>query len=156
MTRIQKYSTIGAAVLAALFGAVRLHAFNPLQEPPGFGPMSIQSGQTARVAVFCIDRNTFGLFPPGPCDVALSFASIHGTTISQTRMALAPGTAGVFDLPVGPGADGNKFEIIPIVTPAGMGHAIATVEVFDTSSGRTLVFSNPGVPTLSSLLGQGK
>ena len=108
MTRIQKYSSIGAVVLVALWGTAKVQAFDPQQEPPGFGPMSIQSGQTARVAAFCIDRNSLGGFPPGPCDVAFSFRSIHGTTLGQTRLTLAPGTGGFFDLPVGPDAQCGK------------------------------------------------
>ena len=160
MTRIQKYTSIGAAVLAALWGTAKVQAFDPQQESPGFGPMSIHSGQTARVAAFCIDRNSFGGFPPGPCDVAFSFRSIHGTTLGQTRMTLAPGTGGFFDLPVGPGTDGNrggdKFELIPCVIPAGTGHSVSTVEVFDTASGRTVFFSNAAVPALSFLAGLGR
>lgn len=155
MTSVQKYLAVGAAALIVLWGATKAHALGFQVEPPGFGPMSIQSGQTARLAVFCIDRNTLGLFPPGPCNVALSFNTIRGTVAGQSSLALSPGQSGYLDLPVGPSTEGNKFELVPAVIPSGAGHILATVEVFDTTTGRTVYFSNPGVPALSFLAGLG-
>ena len=62
----------GVAFLVTLLTLVagvargRADGFNPQPEPPGFGLISVDAGQTVRLNVVCFEH-AIGDFPPGPC-----------------------------------------------------------------------------------------
>src|SRR5262249_45823464 len=67
-------------------------AFNPLPDPPGFGLVTLVSGQSLRVNVVCSPHGV-GAFPPGPCAGELIMHDADGNTLTSRRVVLTPGQA---------------------------------------------------------------
>lgn len=85
--------------------------------------------------------------PPGPCSVEVTFFTGDGVILKRQVFAIKPGQSSFLDL-TGVEADGNfKNEIHPYVqlangTPTGCS-AVATLELFDTASGKTSLLAHP-------------
>jgi hypothetical protein len=116
-------------------------ATESLSALPGFVPQGLAGGQTMRLNVVA--------FPPGPCNVELSFADKNGAPLGGSMAVnLNPGTATSLDL----NADslglrlGQHIEVQPIVSSAPSASVpIAStcqgsVEVFDHLTGRTWTY----------------
>ena len=146
---------MGVAVLAGgiLWTAQMVRAFNPQPDPPGFGAIGIIQSQTMRLKVVCLHN------PPGdktvPCAVQLRFSDASGRVLKQEDRIILPDQGTFLDISAadfrGAGFDGSRGELLPAVLPAIGCRVIPTVEVFDTSSGKTEVFANMAVPRLSFL-----
>ncbi|MFL6230338.1 MAG: hypothetical protein ACJ741_16315 [Pyrinomonadaceae bacterium] len=144
----------------------------PATERISFGLIGITRGETVRLSVANTlppPRPDLGEFPPGPTRVVLTFLNgdgqpFHGrdgAVVSRTAQ-LEPGRSTFLDLdaddlqfPPGP----TRFQLRAVVTvippsaTAGNGtpppigdRTVSSVEVFNSSNGRTVVFiGNPGV-----------
>jgi hypothetical protein len=142
-----------AIVAGTILGAYALtqttSAFNPQPDPPGFGLVSLVSGQGLRLNVVCSEHGTFG-FPPDPCRGQVMFHDVAGATLAIEAIELRPGEAKSIEYPLvrtGVGPVG----INPCWIPAAgsRGHAIPSAEVFSLETGGTLLYMNPAAPRLS-------
>jgi hypothetical protein len=134
----------GAALL--LWPALRIKAFNPQPDPPAFGPVGIDPFATARLNAVCADGPLPGGVAPGPCDVTLTFRDANGLTLQQMHATLAPGQVAHLDQRAAAVAFGGRTEVQPFILPTGHGFVLATVEVFDNFTGRTLALLGPTEP----------
>lgn len=139
----------GVAVVGLFSAGVR--AFNPQPDPPGFGLVTLVSGQGIRVNVVCSEHGVRQT-PPDPCRGDLMIHNMAGDVLATQRVFLRPGqaTSLAFDIPR---EVGGPVGIDPCWVPNALnqGHAIPSAEVFDTESGRTQLFLNPAVARLSQL-----
>ncbi len=140
---------VAAAALVGFFSA-RTTAFNPQPDPPGFGLVTLVSGQGIRVNVVCSEHSVRNL-PPDPCHGDLMLHDMAGTVLAQQTVALRPGQAASLTFDVRDVA--GPVGIDPCWVPASFnqGHAIPSAEVFNSESGRTMLFLNPAVARLSAL-----
>ncbi len=150
MKRTFGYSLIAAlAALAivAVWHTPRAHAFNPQPDPPAFGMLGIAPYETVRVNAACADGPLPGGVPPGPCRVTLAFRDASGQILKQATVGLNPGAGTFLDLTTAEaGVSGRRVEVQPFISPAGMGFVLASVEVFDDFTGRTVVALNTTEP----------
>ncbi len=110
---------------------------------PQFGMVGIALGQTLRLNVVA--------FPPNPCVATIGFLTSTGTPSPVQPMVvnLGPNHAEFVDLHalmlgLQPGARAELQPIVSLLPAAGgVSTCQATVEVFDTASGRTRVNLNP-------------
>jgi hypothetical protein len=142
-----------AAAIVAIAGLSRTTgAFNPQPDPPGFGLVTLVSGQSIRINVVCSEHNTRSQDAPGPCSGELMFHDGAGNTLSSQQVFLRPGQA--TSLEITPFREtGAPVGIDPcwIPGPDNLGHAIPSAEVFSTETGRTMLYLNPVVARLSDL-----
>lgn len=126
-------------------------AFNPLPDPPGFGLVTLVSGQSLRVNVVCSPHGV-GAFPPGPCAGELIMHDADGNTLTSRRVVLTPGQAASLEFNLFR-EGGGPFGIDPCWIPGdeNAGHAIPSAEVFSAETGLTTLFLNPAVARLSDL-----
>jgi hypothetical protein len=144
----------GAALLAtaAFWQAGRARAFAPNIDPPTFGIVSIVSGQAVRLNVLCSQHGVGG-FPPDPCRGVLMFHDAEGGDLQRVPYALMPGQT--MSLEQGFMQGGSiHMTIGPCIIPApdNRGRAIPSVEVFDTTSGKSEIVVMP-IPRLSEIQG---
>ena len=134
-------------------------AFNPQPEPPGrFGMVGLAFGQTARL-------NAVNLVPPDPvvprepCQGTLGFLNSEGQTFLDSggremvkEVSIMPGHAEFLDMPASEvlrrgrrvqfraGLELRHAEL----PPDPCQNIVATLEVFDDLTGRTMVLYPPG------------
>ena len=133
--------------------------FNPQPDPPKvFGSMGLVAGQTIRLsAVNVLDPGTTAL-PPDPCRVTLLLIGPEGDVLARSTKVLEPGAATFVDLAVAPPVDANGAALDPtaraqvraVVEVESLGRRAlppdpcrATLEVFDTATGRTTALASP-------------
>ena len=134
-------------------------AFNPQPEPPGrFGMVGLAFGQTARLSVVNL-LPPDPIYPPGPCQGTLGFLTSEGQTFVDNsggeivkEVSIRPGRAEFLDMP----ASEVLHRVRRVQFRAGLElrHAefppepcqniVATLEVFDDFTGRTMVLYPPG------------
>jgi hypothetical protein len=145
----------GACAVAAMLAWPALHvrAFNPQPDPPAFGLIGIDPFSTARLNAVCaVGPLPATDIPPGPCDVTLEFHDVTGRVLKQATFRLQPGQAASLDLRSTEAAASRRTEIQPAIPQAGRGFVLATVEVYDNLTGRTIALMNPTQPKSLGLL----
>jgi hypothetical protein len=134
-----------AAVYAQPFANGIPPGLNMQSDPPGFGIVTLKTGQTIGLNVVCFDHQV-GFVPPGPCRGLLMFHDAAGNDLVRTTYDLKPGETKSlrFTLPerVAIGA------IDPCWIPAPGGRAVASVELFDAFGNPTL-FAHPAAARMS-------
>jgi hypothetical protein len=133
--------------------AVHAQDFNPQPDPPGFGLVGLQVGETILLNVVCFDHPVGNLLPPDPCHGVLMLHTGAGATLGEKRYDLLPGQTARLRFtrptPVGDVSPAARVAIVPCVLPApGSGFGIPSVEVFDTR-GRLALFENPAATKMS-------
>lgn len=141
---------VGVAVLGVLSRTTK--AFNPQPDPPGFGMIGIAEGQTARLNL--VNIGTVGI-PPGPCRATLEFFDGAGNVLASRRVRVLEGNATSLDFEL-PAVQVNgdatvatplraeiRAAVAPIDNGVPPGPCRATVEIFDTATGRTSVLLPP-------------
>ena len=144
----------GAAALSLWFSG-RVKAFNPQSDPPAFGLVGVDPFETARLNAVCADTPLPGGVAPGPCRVTLAFRDVSGRVLQQMTQSLQPGEGTSLDLTVG-GASarvGGRMEVQPFISPMGTGFVLASVDLFDSNTGRTAAIVNPTEPRSLGLTG---
>ena len=140
------FTAVGLIVLG--LAAVRSKALQIERGPAEFGLIGVTAFETARLNAFCSSDPSV---PPGPCAVSFEFLDIGGRTLKQTTMTLQPDTGGFLDLrPVEAGLTSNRLTVLARLR-VGRGGAIAPLEVFDNSTGRTSIFAHPGTLLLPAV-----
>jgi hypothetical protein len=144
---LRTMAALAAAALLALWPVLRVKAFNPQPDPPAFGMVGLDPLETVRLNAICADGPLPGGVAPGPCDVTLTFRDISGRLVKQMTKTLQPGEGTFLDLrgmemPLA----GARLEFEPNIPPSGRGFVLATVEVFDSFTGRTSALLNPTAP----------
>ena len=150
--RHKKLIGIASAVVGVVgLFSVGVRAFNPQPDPPGFGLVTLVSGQGIRVSVVCSEHGARNR-PVAPCHGDLMIHDMAGTVLATVRVALRPGQATSLPFVI-PRDVGGPIGIDPCWVPNAnnQGHAIPSAEVFDTETGRTMLFLNPAVARLSEL-----
>ena len=163
-------ATVGvlAAVTLFVIWPVIVRAFNPQPEPPArFGMAGLALAQTARLNAVNVspppdDGRTD---PPEPnCEVTLGFVDGNGQVFVDRsgremtgRASLGPGQAAYLDMRSGEvlGTErrvqfraGLEFFLPPVDPdmPDPCRNIVATLEIFDTFTGRTMVLYHPPDP----------
>ena len=142
---VQKMFIAGVAVALLVLGGKVVKAFNPQPDPPGvWGMFGITPPETARLNVVNI-----GLpgVPPGPCNVQFSFYNDSGKLLKQNTIVLNRGQSSFLDITGVEAGAAFRSQIHPYVllatnSPTGC-NAVATLELFDTTSGKTSILLNP-------------
>ncbi len=113
-------------------------------DPPGFGPMPVDSGQTIRIHVFCFPHQV-GQLPPDPCRGSMMLHDMDGMVVKSSTYDLRPGEVGTLEYtaPVLDAVGAGEVLIIPCFRPAPGGRAVPTAEVIDRSTGHVALFANP-------------
>jgi hypothetical protein len=146
---------------AFLAWPIVVRAFNPQPEPPArFGMVGLTRGQTARL-------NVANLQPPDPlhdCRVMLGFVDSMGQTFFDragaeivSEVSLPRGHAAFLDLRSGEAFRDERTRRVqfraglegvppPDNTPDPCANLVATLEIFDNETGRTLVLYQPPDP----------
>lgn len=126
--------------------------FNPQPDPPGFGLIPVDAGQTVRLNVVCFEHQV-GHFPPGPCRGELMFHDAAGNVLSRGSYDLQPGRVAALQFTPKRDKKGDKVgdvaTIVPCVLPAPGGRAIPSVEVVDRLTGHTTLFANPAATRMT-------
>jgi hypothetical protein len=121
-----------------------------------FGMIGLARGQTARLNVVNLRSTpTVELTPDQvvtlvPCSIRLRFVDQRGNTIARSVENIVPGTGAFLDLPFAEatprGFEGKRIEIRAIVRALGRPEderrrcaTLATLEIFDSETGRTSV-----------------
>lgn len=142
---------VAAPLLAAVLG---LAAFAPGTAHAALNAYRLDSssvgiadGQVIRLnAYFVTDAEGRGL-PPGPCRVTLRFLDASGATAGETTVVMRAGRAASFDYrpALRPGQRATlRAEVVAERDEAGLApRVLASVEVYESSTGRTTVAS-PG------------
>lgn len=145
---------IAAAVAlcaATLWTASRLQAFNPQPDPPAMAAIQMLTSETAKLYAHCSAQAAHGV-NPGPCAVLLQFRDEQGNVVKSTAtpLALRPGQTGILEL------DGREMVhstlslvLAPEVLPDRGRIVVASVQVVDTLTGKTSLYSGPAAPRLS-------
>lgn len=125
--------------------------------PPGpptkvFGQLGIVAGQTIRLNAVNVAAPGTSLIPPGPCRVTLVFFDENGNALAHSSQLLQPGAATFLDfsLPVVTVNGGGRAEVRADVVVENTtavrlppGPCRATLEVFDSDTGRTTAVLSP-------------
>jgi len=150
-------TALALVAVAGLASATAAEAFNPQPEPPAFGMLGIVQGQTARLSVV-------NIHPPEPgapsCRVGLGFVDAEGgLLLPAVQVTLRPGQAAFADLDLRAFdvAEGVRVQVRPVFVPPvdpdrprgrlrrACDDVLATLEVFDTRTGQSLLLLNPAV-----------
>jgi hypothetical protein len=146
------FGVIVCAIVAMVGFSRTTGAFNPQPDPPGFGLVTLVTGQSIRINVVCSEHSVRTADAPEPCSGELMFHDAEGNTLSLQQVTLRPGQA--TSLEITPFREaGGPIGIDPcwIPGPDNRGHAIPSAEVFSSESGRTMLYLNPVVARLSDL-----
>lgn len=142
---VQAVLILGTAVALLALGVKVMKAFNPQPDPPGvWGMFGITPSETARLNVVNLQLpNT----PPDPCTMQLNFIDGQGHFLKQKTLVLKPSQSTFLDITGVETGGAFRTEIHPFVklatgTPVGC-NAVATLELFDTSSGKTSILAHP-------------
>ncbi len=165
-TKPTLWKTAALVTLLAIGGVawnvVRVRAFNPQPDPPGYGMVGITEGQIIRINVVNTNEPDSNL-PPDPCRVVLNFRDANGELFRNSdgqpvrRTVLLPAGQSTFlDLNGDVFARGGRIQLRPVARvqqPDGAGTfppdpCIPTVEVIANASGRTQ-FMLPAVQRLT-------
>lgn len=136
---------IAAALAVLIAGAKIVRAFNPQPDPPGvWGMFGITPSETARLNV--VNLTLQGL-PAASCSVQVTFLTGDGTILKRQVFAIKPAQSAFLDLTGAEAGGGFRTELHPFVqlangTTTGCS-AVATLELFDTASGKTSLLANP-------------
>jgi hypothetical protein len=148
---------LGVAAGVLVVGATwaTLVAFDPQPDPPAFGVVSITPDQTIRLNVVCSEHGVKGT-PPDPCRAELMFHDAAGNVLASKIVRLRPGQATSLDYTIGVRTEAlQRVGIVPCVLPdPEQGRMLPTAEVFDNTSGQTILVINPVTPRLSLIAGQ--
>ena len=177
---------IGLALLVITFGVgaetVRSQSVAPglmgprRSDPPGFGGVTVDPGQTIRLHVACYPhrigqfppdpyRDRFppdpyrNRFPPDPCRGTFMFHDASGMEVKRGSYNLKPGELATLEFAVAdppgeldPRSDrvgGMPVFLLPCVEPAPGGRAVPSVEVIDRATGHVALFANPAAARMS-------
>jgi hypothetical protein len=160
---VQKHARILAlfaagAIVSVAAWPIILVAFTPEPVPPGrFGMVGLAFGQTARLnAVNLLLPDP--AYPPQPCRVTLGFVDARGETFVNRdgteivkEVRLMPGHAAFLDMPGGQAlVDSRRVQFRAGLEFPAEGQPpdpcrdiVATLEVVDNLSGRTMVLYQP-------------
>ncbi len=142
-------------VLVAVAGLVASPVSGQTVDPPGFGPVSLESGQVIRMNVFCFEH-AVGRSAPSACRGNVMFHDAAGREIVRSAYVLQPGESAHIDLPYrqarGAGVSGGRVLIIPCILPDPGGRAVPSAEVLDRQEGRlvSVRFVNPMAARMSA------
>jgi hypothetical protein len=122
------------------FDNVRLDAIHSLNSPVlhgAFGLIGLLPHETARLNAFC-DGSVMPTPSAAatPCEATLEFHDINGRLLQHSELTLRPGTGGFLDQTPPPSGDRTAAQIIPSWRFT-RGNAVASLELFDSSSLRT-------------------
>jgi hypothetical protein len=132
---------------ALFFDNVRLDATQVMAPPVlhgAFGLIGLLPHETARLNAFCD-----GLVVPAPsmpatpCEAILEFHDINGRLLQHSEVTLRPGTGGFLDQQPPPSGDRTAAQIVPSWRFV-RGNAVASLELFDSSSLRTRILIDWG------------
>jgi hypothetical protein len=142
---IQAALIAGTAVALLALGARVMKAFNPQPDPPGvWGMFGITPSETARLNVVNLQLPNL---PPDPCTLQFNFIDGQGHFLKQKVLTLKPAQSAFLDITGVEAGGAFRTEIHPFVklatgTPVGC-NAVSTLELFDTSSGKTSILAHP-------------
>jgi len=150
---MNKRSLVIASVLgaAAFWTVSRVWAFNPQPDPPAMAAIQMLSSETVRLYAHCSAQAVRGV-NPGPCAVALLFRDDQGNVLKATPapLALRPGQTGVLEL------HGNEIArsapgmvVAPEAWPDQSARVVMSVQVVDSLTGKTSLYSVSAAPRLS-------
>jgi hypothetical protein len=138
-------SPFAAVLVAGLTLTPTAQAFDPQPDPPAFGPVSMLPAQTLRLAVFCAHAPRGVDTISQPCVVNLHMMNADGRVLSKVTRRVEPGSSTYLDYAVAPALAGvaSPRLIIPCVEPdPESGEIVPTVQVFDTVSGATRLYTH--------------
>jgi len=138
---------------AVLYPLGRFFLPTALSPPQQFGLVGILPGQTVRLNLVNLGPS---LYPNDPCNVEVVFLDKQGSTLATFPLEepLAPGAAASFDLNASSTFFDRRTEIQALVKTSCPGQnsspnsTLATLEVFDSLTGRTTVIQYPNGPLL--------
>jgi len=150
----KKHLLIGAAIAAAaVLTTVKAADFNPQPDPPAFSADGVMTGETARLAVVCTSLTA--ATTNGSCTVDLEFEDLAGQMLKTETLTIAAGRGAFLDFAVPAAERPVRLEIIPCIKVHGRGMAVAaSVEVFDTSTGKTQFHAEGLSPATHLIAGQ--
>jgi hypothetical protein len=140
-------------------------AFNPQPDPPGFGAVSITVDQVAQLNVtntyvsdltLVDEPDLFPGYPPGPSRVELLFLDGRGGIITRSLFTVAPGQTVSLPLAGARLTSGKNraliravvhvldYAVVPQTGAVLPDPFIATLEVYDSQTGKTQFIVNPG------------
>ena len=148
-----------AMALMAFWLTIRVRAFNPQPDPPAFGLVSVNPGQTLRLNVVTrlspppepdrLGRSTrhamlaFNMYradvPPGPCATAHLFADRQSCEVT-----LAPGEAASFDLTSA--TEIGLTQVLPAVQDDDRNQSPALVYTLEVRENGKTILLLPAVP----------
>ena len=126
--------------------------FNPQPDPPGFGPLTLSTGQGVRTNIVCFDHPVNDV-PPGPCRGQVMFHDGAGNVLKTASVDLKPGESFTMGI-IGPERGGITINPCWIPGPDNAGRSIPSVEVFDQLNGGTLLFINPAAAGMTAFQGK--
>ena len=155
-----------AMALMAFWLTIRVRAFNPQPDPPAFGLVSVNPGQTLRLNVVNrlmpptdpdrLGRSTrhamlaFNMYradvPPGPCATAHPFADRQSCEVT-----LAPGEAASFDLTSA--AEIGLTQVLPAVQDDDRNQSPALVYTLEVRENGKTILLLPAVPRSNTYTG---
>ena len=158
VTTFASFAFIAMAVMA-FWLTIRVRAFNPQPDPPAFGLVSVNPGQTLRLNVVNrltpptdpdrLGRSTrhamlaFDMYradvPPGPCRTAHLFADRQSCEVT-----LAPGEAASFDLTSA--AEIGLTQVLPAVQDDDRNQSPALVYTLEVRENGKTILLLPAVP----------
>ena len=149
MTQQQVTRTLAIAAAAAaviLWPQWHVRAFNPQPDPPAFGLIGIDPFAVAQVNAICAAGPLPGGVNPGPCDVTLGFNDTAGHVVKQAHVTLAPGQGASLSITARDAGAARRVELQPCLSQTGHGFVLATAEIVDALTGRTMTVMNPTEP----------
>jgi hypothetical protein len=110
------------------------------------GPVSLTRGDTGRLKVYCDGSvRVEGTLRFASCQADLAFHDTNGRLLKQSRLTLAPGTAGFLDLPFDETRSlDRRAVVIPSLNVTG-GPAVGSLAVLESATGITITQSSPAV-----------
>jgi hypothetical protein len=110
------------------------------------GPVSLTRGDTGRLKVYCDGSvRVEGTLRFASCQADLAFHDTNGRLLKQSRLTLAPGTAGFLDLTFDETRSlDRRAVVIPSLNVTG-GPAVGSLAVLESATGITITQSSPAV-----------
>src|SRR5438094_3712593 len=156
---------IGLVVVIALLVGSRANAIIIVNNKTAhFGPFGLARGQTARINVVNVDdpKAPPSEVQPGACRVKVGFVDSNGRRLAERTIIINWSTTKSFDFVPPSDTDriargGTRMELRAFVAPPPEGDApppdpdrpaptcVATLEVFDSNTGQTTLFSEHGL-----------
>ncbi len=150
----RKWITVLAstAAITILATAALSDDFNPQPDPPAFAPDGILPGETARLAVYC--ARVFPGVATRACTVTFEFEDLAGQMLKTETKTIAAGQGGYLEYAVPAVQRTERVEIIPCIKVRGRGLAVtASVEVYETATGKTRYHADAMAPSAHMLIG---